>query len=353
MNHESIGILPIAKTWIACPPTALYNKLDPGAIRTRNDVAKAATVCDFAAYLAAATGAGHTRYDALRKKMFGASCKPRTVLSTGRDWGQTFARNDDNDFDRVMERWATDGRSGVLQIKVYTGDSHTFSVERFRVGSQLYFRLFQAYQNVYSLGNFLGLHVKNEVAEEVLLQRRRKQLAEILLRSERSRFSAEQKRIREAWQQDVSLDKLRKGDYGDLPDYRRLPVEKGDLTIRSEWRDGHKDYKTSVSIWTATLQQTMNVVGGGQAMPQTHFERFVVRPLSNLIRGQGNRNAYALLTACNACGHEAEVNNFQWLAIMMFDGLEPNLAASFEGLKRGESQGWVDPGGYGALDRSA
>ena len=112
---------------------------------------KAGTICDVTAYSMMVIGAGLKRVKALRGK----------VNYWGTKDGDRVRRYKSSDGTKIgweLSNWTKVKAPGILQFKFdATGGMHTFAVERVVLSEEIRFRVYQSYEGLYRLSDFLGL----------------------------------------------------------------------------------------------------------------------------------------------------------------------------------------------------
>lgn len=176
------GLLPLAKKLANAPLIDIYfemvKRVNKSASNTPEDyknkayIAQAGTICDLNAYLLMVVAAGVTRIEALKKALrtkeaLLGKAEAHTALkgggqNDGEDRGKVFQTGQGKDFSSWMETWASFNGHGVVQLKFNPGP-HTFMIERVPLSDGQDtpavngYRVYQAYEGVYRLADFLGL----------------------------------------------------------------------------------------------------------------------------------------------------------------------------------------------------
>ncbi|MEL7450972.1 MAG: hypothetical protein AAFN78_17290 [Pseudomonadota bacterium] len=126
---------------------------NPGNPQTMSELyeKKAGTICDVTAYSMMVIGAGLERVKALRGRV------SRWGTKDG-DRVRRYKQSDGSTVGAELLQWTKVKAPGVLQFKFdATGGTHTFAVERLILGEEIRFRIYQSYEGLYRLSDFLGL----------------------------------------------------------------------------------------------------------------------------------------------------------------------------------------------------
>lgn len=259
---------------------------------------KAGTICDVTAYSMMVIGAGLERIKALRGNQ---SHQPTR-------FGDRIRRYKDSDGATVgfeLGKWADVKAPGILQFKFdATGGMHTFAVERLLSGGLIRFRVYQSYEGLYRLSDFLGLTEGDDYL----------------------RMMARLQIVSQQWQ-DV---------YGPFEKEQTKPFrikKKADILASIDREANHR---------IAILNRTRDAIGRFQELTREDLFLKVFTPLRNLLDGGLTGAGYQTLA-----GHASEGRVFcKTLLVAYCYEIDPQtFQANFQTLTAGENMlpGWLDP----------
>jgi hypothetical protein len=248
-------------------------------------------ICDLTAMCMMMVAAGVPRIEKMKAALTKtahdnrAAVKNQQPVKTGLVWedkdlgdhAYLYDKNSSDKFEKVLQDWCILKGNGVVQFKFDAeGDWHTFTVERVQdKDTPPVFLVYQSYQNIYRLLDFLGMGDQSDQAAH-----------------NSAAFP-----VPSTWKN----NKKKQND-----------IAKG----RQEFAD--KALKR--------IESTAGLIGRKQALSLKTFESRVLQPLTAMVAGQISNSDYVLLTA--SATDKAQVGITHSMGVMMCDTVLPE---KFEG----------------------
>lgn len=260
------------------------------AVAEMQDIA--GTICDLTAYSMMVIAGGIARYNALKR--LAAEGGIGAVGQTG-DRVERFKPGADVACLTSLLSWAFQPHHGALQIKYANqdGDWHTFVIERFVAedGGLPRYRLYQSYQQTYTLATFLAL-----TGAEPFLQRY----------PDFDNKNAYYYAVKPAKKFGLELShhhppsrtaQLNEGvEYEDVLEYWYELTAKRQMTLATQ---------------ISAVQRAVSTVGEGKVLSQATLANRVLTPLARLLGGGLDAGSYSSITG------SAVTKRFQASAIMI------------------------------------
>jgi hypothetical protein len=232
----------------------------------------AGATCDLAAMCMMVVAAGVKRVEAMKDQLRKVKKdKPKGLVFEDKKYGDRVyfykSQDDADNFEKLLTEWGKLQGSGVVQFKFKVkGDWHTFALERAQEKKdEPKFYVYQAYQNVYRLADFLG----------------------------EGSTAAQEKHMKVVWKELSAGDK--KAHKDDEEGFIKDNLERIDQTVR------HLGCKTALDM--ATLKA------------------YVIDPLSTLLKGGLRGKDYVLMTASHA---KDRFLSTDFMAVLMCDTVSPD-----------------------------
>jgi hypothetical protein len=241
--------------------------------------------CDMTAMCVLMLAAGVKRIEAMKKGIREAIAgnKKGELFKDANsgDHAHYFTREkaDVTAFTKLLEAWCNLKGSGVIQFKFSTGDAHTFALERVQEKDKApVFFVYQAYQNLYRLADFLGVG-------------------------------------------NVDVQKAHNEAVWDYTN-KKKKVTPASIQLKNAFVTGCLN----------RIRTTVEQVGGKQGFDLVQIEAKVLKRLTTMLAGALNTPEYAQLTGC---GSTEDSVSAQYMAVLVCDQVSPDsFKDNYEDLRK-------------------
>jgi hypothetical protein len=309
------GLLPLAKKLASAPLESaktfkvyeqLY-RLKANELPQEQRLDQANTICDLNACVVMMIAAGITRIEAMKAAVSTGQAY-ESAAAGGRDRAWCFRRNAGAQFEQAMIDWCQLPGNGVVQFKFFPVKGvHTFAVERVPLtdvrdqnskGTNLpRFRVYQAYESVYRLSDFL----------------------------------------RTAGDENNYL-KLNLDSYFEMI----KPLKGRKFQYKSTKLQAQEKRQSDIARGVKSFDEVTRNLGGGRALIWSEFEQYVLTPLKEMLNGELPSADYSALTGVPENPHYRSMS-INKLLVLMCDRVDPGeFAKNYEALPSQNVSPFVD-----------
>lgn len=237
---------------------------------------KVTSICDFVAMCMMMIAAGSARIEALKAKL--RNQKGSGVFDTNfpDDHACLFKRGEVKKFLDTMKKWCGLEGNGIVQFKFPANvDLHTFAVERTPgLDGKPRFIVYQGYQSVYTLSNFLG---KTDVKK------------------------------------DSGLAKVHQAIWDGMDE-----LEKKSNLYKNQFSNY---WEKKVVPQLENIEGAKSIVGDEQRLSYDVLEFMILKPLAEMLRAQVARGDYIAITGSNSTSQTFRTN---YMIVLMCDQVSPS-----------------------------
>jgi hypothetical protein len=269
---------------------------------------QACTICDLNAYLLMVIAAGVQRIETMKLSIRqGAKNAGKIVRAFdlpnggGKDCAYCLGKSEGKTFVDAVDRWSKLEGNGAVQLKFNPGKpgAHTFVIERVplknpnnNAQSEPRFRVYQAYEGIYRLADFLRIPIVDRQADDTKT---------FLRRTLKRRFG----------EADI-LQKKNKDTVSKLMVHLEKVVDDAMVPFDDAARG----------------------IGGGRALTWNQLMLDVISPLERLLGGKLEIDDYTALTGVAKHPDYTVPHASDWMIVLMCDTVLPgNFEENFESLK--------------------